>query len=114
MPNYLLAYHGGGMAQTEEARAREWAAWGKWFQGLGSALVDGGNPVARASTIASNGAVAQGGGPNPVTGYSLIQADGLEEAVKLATGCPILQGGGSIEVCETFRLGQVPLPVRPS
>jgi len=103
MPNYLLAYHGGGgMAQDEAARNAIMAQWGKWFQELGAALVDGGNPVMRAKTISSKGAVADGGGQNPVSGYSVVKADNLDAAVKLAKGCPVLVGGGTIEVAETF------------
>ena len=102
MANYLLAYHGGGgMAQDEAARNALMAQWGKWFQDLGSALVDGGNPVMKARTITSKGAVSDGGGQNPVSGYSVIKADSLDAAVKLAKGCPVLAGGGSIEVAET-------------
>ena len=40
MPNYLLAYHGGGMPETDEARARVMDAWGVWYQKLGGAVVD--------------------------------------------------------------------------
>lgn len=102
MANYLLAYHGGGgMEQDETARNKVMAQWGKWFQDLGSALVDGGNPVMRAKTISSKGSVSEGGGQNPVSGYSVIKADSLDEAVKLAKGCPVLVGGGTIEVAET-------------
>jgi hypothetical protein len=103
VPNYLLAYHGGGaMEQDEAARNKIMAQWGKWFQDLGAALVDGGNPVMRARTISSKGSVSDGGGQNPVSGYSLIKADSLDAAVKLAQGCPVLVGGGTIEVAETF------------
>ncbi len=102
MPNYLLAYHGGKMPETKDAQAQVMAAWGKWLQGLGSALIDGGNPVGKTSTIDSKGKATPGGGANPVSGYSLIKADGLDAAVKLAQGCPVLQGGATIEVCETF------------
>ncbi len=102
MANYLLAYHGGGMPETEEARGQVMAAWGKWFQDLGPALVDGGNPIGHTSTIAPNGAVTEGGGANPVSGYSVIKADSLDAAVRLAKGCPLLHDGGSIEVGETF------------
>ncbi len=102
MSNFLLAYHGGGMAETEEAQAQVMAAWGKWFQDLGPAIVDGGKPVARASTIAADGSVADGGGANPVTGYSIVRADSMESAIGMARSCPIVQSGGSIEVCETF------------
>jgi hypothetical protein len=99
---YLLAYHGGGgMAADQAARDKIMADWGKWFQDLGPALVDGGNPVMRTKTITSKGSVSEGGGQNPVSGYSLIKADDLDSAVKLARGCPVLADGGSIEVAET-------------
>ncbi len=103
MANYLLAYHGGGgMADTEEERGRIMAAWGQWFQELGSALVDGGNPVGRSVTVDAGGSVVEGGGPNPVSGYSVVQSDSLDAATAMARGCPVLLGGGTIEVAETF------------
>ena len=102
MANYLLAYHGGGMPETEEARAKVMAAWGQWFGTLGPALVDGGNPVGRTSTISPSGSVSEGGGANPVAGYSIIKADSMDAAVQMAKGCPLLESGGSIEVAETF------------
>ena len=102
MATYLLAYHGGGgMAADQATRDKIMAEWGKWFQDLGPALVDGGNPVMRTKTITSKGSVSEGGGQNPVSGYSLIKADDLDSAVKLARGCPVLSSGGSIEVAET-------------
>ena len=80
------------------------AAWGQCYQGLGEAVVDGGNPISRSWTIASDGSVSPGGGPNPITGYSIIAADDMDDAVAAAKGCPILESGGSVEVGETFRV----------
>src|SRR5207302_7244577 len=78
MPNDLVAYHGGGgMAEDQAERDKLMAQWGKWFQDLGSALVDGGNPVMRAKTITSKGSVSEGGGQNPISGYSVIKANDL-------------------------------------
>src|SRR3989442_12480225 len=94
MPNYLLAYHGGGMPATPEEQARLMAAWGQWYQGLGEAVVDGGNPISQSRTIASDGSVNPGGGPNPITGYSIIAAADMDGAVAAAKGCPILGRGG--------------------
>ena len=103
MAKYLLAYHGGGMPESPEDQAKVMAAWGAWMGGLGPALVDGGNPVGGARTIASNGSVSDGGGANPVSGYGIVEASDLDAAVALAQGCPILSGeGGAVEVCETF------------
>jgi hypothetical protein len=101
MPNYVLAFHGGAMARTEEARQAAMAAWERWYQDLGPAIVDVGNPVGRARTIASDGSVTDGGGPNPVTGYTIVTADDLDAAVEMTSGCPVLASGGSVEVCET-------------
>jgi hypothetical protein len=102
MATYLLAYHGGSMPETQEEQARVLAAWGEWYQKLGDSIVDGGNPIGRISTLDSSGAVSEGGGANPVSGYTIIQADSLDAAVVLARGCPVLQGGGTVEVGETF------------
>jgi hypothetical protein len=101
MANYLLVYHGGGMPASPEEGAKIMKAWTDWFGVLGGALVDGGNPVSQVRTIASNGSVSNGG-TNPSSGYSVIKADSLDAAVALAKGCPVLGGGASIEVAETF------------
>ena len=100
MATYLLAYHGGGMPETEAEQARVMAAWGKWFQRLGKGVVDGGNPIGGTKTVARTGRVTNGGGKNPVTGYSIIKATDLDSAAKLAKACPIVKSGGSVEVCE--------------
>lgn len=102
MANYLLAFHGGAMAETEAEQARVMEAWGAWYTGLGDAVVDPGNPIGQAMSIASDGSVSVGGGENPVSGYTIIKANGMDDAVKLASGCPVLASGGSIEVGETF------------
>jgi len=89
MPKYLLAYHGGGMAEGEEEQAKVMAAWGAWFGSIGDAVVDPGNPTGPSRTLASDGSASAGGGPNPITGYTLVKATDLDAAVSLAKGCPI-------------------------
>jgi len=101
MPKYVLAYHGGGMPETEAEQAQVMEAWGAWFGQLGDAVLDGGNPIGQARTVSSGGAVTEGGGAGAITGYSLIQADDIDGAVKLASGCPILDAGGTVQVGET-------------
>jgi hypothetical protein len=102
MAKYLLSYHGGGMPETDAEREQITAAWNDWLGSLGQSLVDLGNPVGRSSTIASDGAVSDGGGSNPVSGYSILEASDFDAALASAKGCPILQGGGSVEVGELF------------
>ena len=100
MANYLLVYHGGSMPQTPEESAGVMTAWNAWFGQLGAALVDGGNPASATRTIAPNGTVSDD--PAGPTGYSILKADSLDAAVALAKGCPVLAGGASVQVVETF------------
>jgi hypothetical protein len=99
--NYVLVYHGGGMPESPEEGARVMQAWTAWFAKLGDAVVDGGNPASKTRTISANGSVSDD--PNGPSGYSIIKADSLDHAVELAKGCPVLQGGASIQVVETFQ-----------
>lgn len=98
MSNYLLAFRGRLAADSPAAQE---AAWAKWFQDLGPAIVDTGHRVGRFATVSGSG-VTNGGGGHPLTGYILLAANSLDSAAELAKGCPILLGGGSVEVGETF------------
>lgn len=97
MAKYLFSYHGGRMADTEEAQQAAMAAWGAWFGELGAAITDPGNPIANSRTVGE-------GGGNPVTGYSLIEADSLDDAAAKAEGCPVIANGGSVEIGETIAI----------
>jgi hypothetical protein len=102
MAKYLLLYIGGGMPQTEAETAQVMKAWESWYTSLGSAVVDPGNPISLSSTVASNGAVSSGSPGINATGYTILQADSLDIAVKMAMGSPVLQGGAEVRVFETF------------
>ena len=102
MAKYLFVYHGGKKAESEEDLAKGLDAWGKWFGSMGAAVIDGGNPVGESSTVNPDGSVSNNGGANPASGYSLIEAADLDDALAKAKGCPILVGGGSIEVAEAI------------
>ena len=103
MPKFVLAYHGGSaMPDTEAEMAQVMEIWGAWFGSLGDALVDGGNPISTTVTVGSDGSTSDGGGSNPLTGYSLINAGDIDAAVAHAKGCPVLANGGSVEVAEAI------------
>jgi hypothetical protein len=104
MPTYLFAYHGGKMAETEAEQAAAMTAWTNWFGAIGEAVVDGGNPTAGAKTVAADGSTTDGGGANPLSGYSVVRAADLDAAAVLAKGCPILDNGGSVEVAEIIEM----------
>jgi len=106
MAKFLLLYVGGGMPETEEETAQVMKAWEAWYGKLGKAVVDPGYPFTPiAKSVASNGAVSDGPAGTMASGYTIVEAGSLDEAAKMAQGCPVLQGGGDISVFETFEVG---------
>jgi hypothetical protein len=69
-------------------------AWAAWQLGLGARLKDRGSPAVTAAALGASAA------DTTLGGYSLIRAGGLDAAVALARGCPLLTQGGSVEICE--------------
>lgn len=98
MAKYLFVYHGAKTPTNPAEGKAVHDAWGAWFGSLGAAVIDGGNPVGKSSTVKADGTLADGGGANPAGGYSLIEASSLDDAHKKAKGCPLLKAGGSIEI----------------
>lgn len=103
MTKYLFTYHGGNadLPQTQEGIDELMAAWGAWFASMGDAVVDGGNPTGPAKTVGSDASVTDGA-THHSTGYGIFEADSLDAAAEVAKGCPVLAGGGSVQVYETI------------
>lgn len=100
MAKFVFFYTGGQMAGTPAEQEQVMQAWGAWFGALGDAVADPGAPFGNSATVGSGGiadAGASGGG-----GYSIVSADSLSDATALAKGCPVLAGGGTVEVYETI------------
>ena len=102
MGKYVLVYKGGGMAATEEERNAQMQAWNAWFTSLGGSVVDIGNPFAGSAAVTSTG--GDGAAGSGLNGYSILSAESLDEAVSKARGCPILAGGGGVDVYETLEM----------
>lgn len=104
MPKYMFIYHGGGRPETPEEGEKVMAAWGAWMAGIGENLIDGGNPAGLSKTVTAKG-VEDNGGANPVSGYTLVNADTMDAAIAMAKSCPILDGGkGTVEVAEAMEM----------
>jgi hypothetical protein len=93
MPNFVFTYRApkdaSAVASPEMA-----AAWQAYLDGLGSSLVDAGNPVFERRTLGSSAT------DTVLGGYSIVTVSDLDAAVKLAEGCPYLRVGGGVEVGE--------------
>ena len=104
MPNFVFAYSGGkGVSEDEAERNEQYAQWGRWFEALGSAVVEGGGAMGVAKTVGPGRSVSDGGSRG-LTGYSIVSAETLEAAVELAKGCPVIEVGGAVDVYETIAM----------
>ena len=102
---YLLVYYGGTMPETPAQQARVMKQWTAWFNRLGPAIVDPGNPFSgKVSKIDADGSVSKGAVGRRASGYSIIDAPSLDAATKLAKGCPVVKSGGQLAVYETFNV----------
>jgi hypothetical protein len=103
MPNFVFAYHG---SKRPANPAQHMARWKAWVAGLGDALVNPGVPVGKSKTVSANG-VSDGGGPSPLAGFSIVQAENMDAAIALARGCPHLDIG-TIAVAEAMQMQMGP------
>lgn len=87
MKKFVYLYLGWG-DPTPEVRK----AWGDWFAAVGPRFVDSGNPFGQGRQVTPNGSSALTGESGEITGYSIVNAESIDEAEKLLDGCPIADG----------------------
>ena len=100
MAKFVYIYSDGKMPETPAEGEQVMAAWMSWMGGLGSAIVDQGNPFGASTTVGASGV----GGAGTAGGYTIINADSLDDATKKADGCPILAAGGTVGVYEAVEM----------
>ena len=104
MPDFLFVYHGGRKPETQSEADATMAAWGKWMEDNGAALVNPGNPVGLSKTVSASG-VADDGGANPASGFTILRAATIDAACTIAASNPMVaDGSGSVEVAEIIEM----------
>jgi hypothetical protein len=91
------------MAAASPEQAQEgMAAWMRWAEKAGPAVVDLGSPLG-GSQLLPAGADAQAG--TPIAGFSVLEADSGDDVAKLLDDHPHLQApGAAIEVLEYLQM----------
>ncbi|WP_172298086.1 YciI family protein [Pseudoruegeria sp. HB172150] len=104
MPDYMFIYHGGKKPDTPEEGEKVMGQWNDWYASMGAALKHGGGPAGMSKTV-SKGGVANDGGANPVSGFTLVAAKDQDAACEIAKGCPmVMDGSGSVEVAQLIEM----------
>ena len=76
-------------------------AWSKWFESIGEKIVDPGSPLGNGREISRSGTKELPMGLDSLTGYTVINAESMEEAEKIAKSCPMIT---SIQVYEAMSM----------
>ncbi len=110
MSDYLLLYRATAEAREEAMgtpeRARQsldkWRAWMDAMAKKGQ-LKNAGMPLEFTGKVVRGRAKSVYDGPyaeskEVIGGFSIIEAKDADEAARIAAGCPVLEGGGSVEV----------------
>lgn len=106
MAKFVFVYHGRAM-RAEDVKAEDMKAtmdkWMAWFGTFQDKMVDGGNPFGPdAVEVTASGSQPVSASMHPATGYTIVNAENIEEAASLAKGCPVLENGGAIRVYEAM------------
>ena len=84
MKNYLILHYG-----FEKPTPEEMGAWNKWFESIADKQVDRGHlPGGR--EISHSGTKDLPFAKDSITGYTVIEAENLDEAERVAQECPIV------------------------
>src|SRR5438046_1747714 len=64
------------------------AAWGKWFESMKDNIIDVGGNFSRGQEISKAGTKDLPRGPESITGFTIVSADSLDDALKMAHSSP--------------------------
>ncbi|MCP6719757.1 MAG: hypothetical protein KJI72_00310 [Patescibacteria group bacterium] len=89
----------------KETRSKIMNKWKAWFGSFGDKIVDGGNPFADgAQAVTAGGVDAIPEDKWPAKGYTIINAEDMNEATEIAKGCPTFEDDseGAVRVYEAM------------
>ena len=99
MARFLVTYYAGDMPQDPESIAQTRRAFIQWAAKTGAALADVGAPIRSATTISSDG-IRDGAPAGPLMGWSVIEAEDGNAAVRLMVDHPFISRGGTLQLNE--------------
>jgi hypothetical protein len=97
MKKFMFLYQGWGDPTDKQVRD----AWTDWFAEIGDSIVDSGNPFGAGREVTKDGARDLPLEPGSTTGYTIIEAESMDNAEKLLANCPIMT---SVHVYEAMSM----------
>ena len=96
MKKFVFLYQGFG-EPTDDVKA----AWMNWFGTISGSIVDGGNPFGPGREVTPTGTIDLPLTADSTTGYTIVNADNMDDAEKLLKDCPMVN---SVRVYEAMSM----------
>lgn len=103
MPQFMITYLGGEKPSSPEEGQQHTSKYMAWLSSLGDAAVSPANPLKDMRTVHPDGSVTTGGSTS-MSGFTIVEAGDMEQALTIAKACPFLDVGGSLEVSELMQM----------
>ncbi len=105
MSEFLYLFRGWEAPASPDEAQQQILKWSTWFKELAAKghIKDRGHPLERGGKVLKGKKGAVTDGPYAETkdfvgGYTVIEARDLAHASELASGCPVLETGGAVEI----------------
>lgn len=104
MAKFMLVYLGGDQPSTPpEEGKKHFAEYSAWLASLGDAVISAANPIKDTHIIETNG-TSKSGSTTMMSGYSVLEAESIDEAISMSKSCPFLNINGTLEVSEMIEM----------
>ncbi len=103
MAKFILSYLGGEQPSSPTEGKKHFEKYTQWLTLLGESVIIPTIPLKDTITINPDGTVIEGT-TTSMSGYTILEADSMEEALAMAKSCPFLEIGGSLEVSEIMQI----------
>jgi hypothetical protein len=103
MAQYIMVYLGGNPPSTPEEGQQHFAKYQQWLAALGDSVVSPANPIKNTHTVSPDGTVINSG-TTAMSGYTIVEANSMDDALVMAKTCPFLEIEGSLEVSELIQM----------
>jgi hypothetical protein len=111
MAEFVFLYRSAQRPTSPEQMQQVMQKWMDWYKDLTEKghMVDRGQPLEPGGKVVQAGTRTVVDGPfaeakDLVGGFTIIQADDIDQAAELAKGCPVLDRGGHVEVRPVLKL----------
>jgi hypothetical protein len=103
MPQFIITYFGGDQPTSPKEGKIQREKYMQWLDSIGESAVSPMNPLKITNTINPDGSVTLTSS-SEMSGYTIIEAETMDDAIEIAQRCPFLDINGTLEVSELVQL----------